>query len=441
MTSDIDGPQAWIIVVAVFWNNAHHWGILSSYGVFLAYFTSHSTFMGSRTLDYAFIGGLAASQALMISPLVTILHHRLGLRMTMAFGVILETAALLGASWSTKIWHLYLSQGVCFGWGLGIQYLSTTFLIPQWFDKNRSLAAGICTAGSGTGGLIYSLATHAMLVQFGIPWSYRILAIIQLVVNAICVLVIRDRNSQEVGAYQMPKINFRLYLRYEMWLFIGWSFFSVMGFMVIWFSLATYGRSIGLTSTQGSIATAVMNVGQMFGRPAVGLLSDRIGRINIAAFATCISGLLCLLLWVFARTYASLISFALLAGIFFGTFWTVVGPVAAEVVGLNDLQSGLAIMWLTCAIPATFGEAIGLELRTSGLREYLGTQLFTGFMYVGAFLCLVLLRSWKLRRHELDSLTTSATSTDVGTEEMAVVVHRPGKFYEDVRYVTSWGKV
>ena len=243
--------------------------------------------------------------------------------MTLALGVFLETAALLGASWSTEIWQLYLSQGVCFGWGLGMQYLSTTYLIPQWFEKHRSLAAGICTAGTGTGGIIYSLATHAMLARFDIPWSYRILATVQLAVNAICVLVIRDRRPQGVRTYEMPKINFQLYLRYEMWLFIGWSFFSVMGFMVIWFSLATYGRSVGLTSTQGSIVTAVMNIGQMFGRPTVGLLSDRIGRINMAAFATCISGLLCLLLWVFARTYASLTIFALFAGIFFGTFWTV----------------------------------------------------------------------------------------------------------------------
>jgi hypothetical protein len=29
ISSNIDGPQAWVMVVAVFWNNAHHWGILS----------------------------------------------------------------------------------------------------------------------------------------------------------------------------------------------------------------------------------------------------------------------------------------------------------------------------------------------------------------------------------------------------------------------------
>ncbi|GLA17667.1 hypothetical protein AnigIFM62618_004815 [Aspergillus niger] len=363
-SSEVDSKYAWVIVLAVFWNNAHHWGILSSYGVFLAYFTSHSTFPGSRALDYAFIGGLSASQALFISPIVSILHCRIGLKATMALGVLLETAAFLGASWSHEIWQLYLSQGVCFGWGLGLQYLSTTYLIPQWFSRHRSLAAGIATGGSGTGGLIYSLSTHALLARFGLGWSYRILAICQLVVNTTCLLVIRDRKTVAAPTRSFHTI-LRLCTRYEMWLYLGWSFFSVMGFMVIWFSLATYGRSVGLTLSQGSIVTAVMNIGQMLGRPAVGFMSDAVGRINIATFATFASSL-------------------------------VVGPLGAEVFALEDLQSGLTIIWLICSVPATFGEAIGLELRTSGRHGFLHTQLFTGFMYIGAALCLVLLRGWKI---------------------------------------------
>ena len=118
-------------------------------------------------------------------------------------------------------------------------------------------------------------------------------------------------------------VNLRLVKRYETWLFIAYGFFSVMGFMVIWFSLATYARSIGLTANQGSMVTAVMNIGQMFGRPAVGFFSDWTGRMNVTTFASFVSGLLCLLLWVFARTYAALTCFALFAGVLFGTFWTV----------------------------------------------------------------------------------------------------------------------
>ncbi|KAH8426143.1 uncharacterized protein LDX57_003884 [Aspergillus melleus] len=391
-----DGGYGWVIVFAVFWNNAHVWGILSSYGVFLEYFTSHSIFPHSRALDFALIGGLSASQALVISPLITTIHRRFGLRATIALGVLFETAALLGASWSTAIWQLYLSQGVCFGWGLGLQYLSTTAIIPQWFSKRRSLAAGITTAGTGTGGLIYSLAAHAMLDNVGRGWSYRILAIVQLVVNSICLLLLRDRSSAHATGRPGLSINFKLGKRYETWLFIAWGFFSVMGFMVIWFSLATYARSIGLTASQGSTITAVMNIGQMFGRPAVGFFSDKIGRLNVTTFASFVSGVLCLLLWVFAKTYAALTCFALFAGILFGTFWAAIGPLAAEVVGLEELQSCLTIAWLVCSVPATFGAAIGLELRTTGEHEYLHTQLFTGFMYIAASLCTLLLRGWKI---------------------------------------------
>ncbi|OJJ65488.1 hypothetical protein ASPBRDRAFT_60428 [Aspergillus brasiliensis CBS 101740] len=338
-SSEVDSKYAWVIVLAVFWNNAHHWGILSSYGVFLAFFTSHSTFPGSRTLDYAFIGGLSASQALFISPIVTILNRSIGLKATMALGVLLETAAFLGASWSHQIWQLYPSQGVCFGWGLGMQYLSTTYLIPHWFSRHRSLAAGIATGGSGTGAPARSF-----------------------------------------------HINPRLCTRYEMWLYLGWRFFSVMGFMVIWFSLARYGRSVGLSLSQGSIVTAVMNVGQMVGRPAVGFMSDAVGRINMATFATLVSGLLCLFLWTFARTYAALICFSFFAG--------------------------LTIIWLVRSVPATFGEAIGLELRNSERHEFLHTQLFTDFLYVGAALCLAILRGWKIgqvrkREQHQEGITTA----------------------------------
>ncbi|KAJ5330344.1 hypothetical protein N7476_000127, partial [Penicillium atrosanguineum] len=390
-----DGGYGWVIVAAVAANNAHHWGIVSCYGVFLAYFLSHSQFSDGSSLDYAFIGGLSASQALLIAPVAAIINRRLGLKVTMYLGILFETAALLGASWSTQIWQLYLSQGICFGWGLGLQYVSTIAIIPQWFTKKRSLAAGIAAGGSGTGGLIYSLAVNAMLERFGTGWTFRILAIVQLVVNSLCALILRDHNK--LTGTKTSSITLRqLSKQYELWLFLGWSFFSVMGFMVIWYSLDDFSRSIGLSAHQGSIVTAVMNLGQIFGRPGVGYFSDVVGRMNMATFATCLSGLLCLLLWTFSQSYAAILCFALLAGTVFGAFWTVVAPLAAEVVGLEYLPSFMTVVWLFCVAPATVGEPIGLELRTTGKYEYRHVQLFTGFMYIGATIFVIFLRQWKL---------------------------------------------
>ena len=84
-----------------------------------------------------------------------------------------------------------------------------------------------------------------------------------------------------------------------------------------------------------------------------------------------------------------------------GTFWCTVAPVSAEVVGLRNVPSALSLEWLVITLPSTFSEPIALEIvaRTGG---YLGTQLFTGFMYMAAVICLILLRGWKIG--ELDEI-------------------------------------
>ena len=66
-----------------------------------------------------------------------------------------------------------------------------------------------------------------------------------------------------------------------------------------------------------------------------------------------------------------------------------------EVVGMKDVASGLTPMWLALAIPCTFSEAIALTI-VKGTKSYLGTQLFTGLMYIAAACCLLVLRGWKI---------------------------------------------
>lgn len=64
------------------------------------------------------------------------------------------------------------------------------------------------------------------------------------------------------------------------------------------------------------------------------------------------------------------------------------------------------------SILSIVGEAIGLELRTSGDRPYLRTQIYTGFMYIGAALCAGLLRVWKARRVGKLEATTPTDAID-----------------------------
>ena len=346
-----DGGYGWVCVACTFFINAHTWGINSSYGVFLAYYLANDYYPGASALEFAFIGGLSISQALMISPIATYITRVYGTRTTLLLGVSLEVLALIGASFTHQVWQLFLSQGICFGFGMGFLFVGSVGIVPQWFTKKRSLANGIGTAGSGLGGMMYSLATNAMIESLGVEWAFRILGILACGVNVVCALLIKDRNKA-VGAVQLA-FDYTLFKRGEFWLLLGWGFFSMMGYITLLFSLPNYAVSVGLSSQQGSIVGAMLNLGQGLGRPLVGIFSDHAGRINLAGVCTFICGLFCFVIWIFAKSFGVLVFFAIIVGTVAGTFWTTIGPVGAEVVGLKELPSALSIVWIFLVLPTT----------------------------------------------------------------------------------------
>ncbi|OBT84632.1 hypothetical protein VE02_05476 [Pseudogymnoascus sp. 03VT05] len=395
-----DGGYGWVVVACVFMINAHTWGINSSYGVFLSYYLQHGFFPGASPLEYAFVGGLSIAMSQVVSPLATYLIRRWGIYIPLLSGIVLQTSALLGASFATSIWHLFLSQGVCFGLGMGLIFNATVGLIPQWFDKRRSFANSIGTAGSGMGGLIYSLATQAMIESLGLGWAFRILAICSCAVICTATLLIRDRNVAVGAIYNA--FDLRLLRRPQFLLTLAWACFSMVGYVNLLFSLPNYAVSIGLTATQASVVGAILNLGQGIGRPLIGYFSDSLGRINMCLFCTLGCGILCFALWIPAESYALLLVFALLGGGVAGTLWTTVAPVTAEVVGLSILPSALSLVWVSLVLPSTFAEVISLELRRDQKPIYRDAQVFTGMMYVGAAMVLWFVRAWKVREGETE---------------------------------------
>lgn len=355
---------------------------------------------------------------MLLSPLATFCVHRLGTNITLEIGVLLETASFIGASFTTATWQLYLSQGLCFGFGMGFLFVASVGVPPQWFTTRRSLANAIAAAGSGLGGLIYSLGANAMIDSIGLPWAFRTLGIICFVVNSTCAFVIRDRNKQIKP--NKAFFNYRYFANLDFLLLSCWTFLSILGYVVLIFSLANYARSIGLSSSQGSVISALLNLGQMIGRPPIGYFSDAVGRLNMAASMTFLSGLFALVIWIFSKSYGVLIFYAIIGGTVAGTFWATVAPVAAEVHGIKELSSVLSLTWLVVTLPAVFSEPIALEIITFNHGSYLGAQIFTGFMYIGAAVALWLLRARKLgdvERAVIRSENRGNTEGSIGAQE------------------------
>lgn len=227
----------------------------------------------------------------------------------------------------------------------------------------------------------------------GPGWAFRILAIISAVANTVCAVLLLDRNK-EIGTTQIA-FDWSLLRRWEYCLTVAWGIFHIMTYIVLLFSLPAYARSIGLTAQQGSVVGAMLNFAQAIGRPIIGLSSDKFGRLNVALVGSFLPAIFTFALWIPAKSYGLLIFSSLILGLTIGTFWTTVAPVNAEVVGLEHLSSALSIFWPLLIIPTVFAEPIALELRQNTGNIYIHAQIFTGFMFIGATLCMWFLRAWK----------------------------------------------
>ncbi|OJJ45871.1 hypothetical protein ASPZODRAFT_133743 [Penicilliopsis zonata CBS 506.65] len=319
-------------------------------------------------------------------------HRRLGLRFVMVLGTLLLSVALVGSSFASKIWHLFLSQGVFFGWGMGFLYLPALSALPAWFSSKRSLACGLAASGAGMGGLLYNLAAGYAVQKIGVAWSYRVFALVGLAVNLVCALVMKEWGGSSEHNHRYIRIHEFKHL--GLILIALWGIVTEFGYITLLYSLPAYAASIELDTQQGSMASAMLNLGLVVGRPLVGHFSDQYGRINVSMAMTGLCGVLCFALWMPATSYGLLLAFATLVGMICGTFWSAVSAVTAEVVGVQRVSPAFSLICIALVAPTTFAEPAALTLSTwSG---YQGTQIFVACMFLAGSLCLWLLRSWQL---------------------------------------------
>ena len=365
---------------------------MASYGVYLNYYLSNAIFTGASDISYAFVGGSNFGAALITAPGVNWLLRRFPTRTVMLSGCIIWAVGWISASFADTLWQLVLSQGVCIGVGLGLVWQPSTGVVSQWFQKRRSMAQGFTSAGSGVIGIIYSVSTTHMIEKLGLGWALRITGITSAVCLVLATLLIRDRNK--IVRPTIHPFDTEILRRYQVWMVLGWSVFSLLGYMVLLYTLGDFGRTIGLNERQSGIVITMVNLGTAIGRMFVGVISDRWGRVTVSGGCAALSGIACFAWWINTGDYGTLLAFGLVVGMIFGIYWATIAPISAEVVELKDLPSLLSLVWLTDVFPTLFSEAIALELRrpVSSSRPYLYPQIYSGLCYLVAAAFLLELR-------------------------------------------------
>ncbi|QLQ80458.1 hypothetical protein HG537_0D04580 [Torulaspora globosa] len=403
-----DGGYGWVVLIAFFLFNFCTWGANAGYAIYLNHYLEYDTFAGGTKLDYSAIGGIAFGAGLLFAPLITWFSHKCSVHITIAIGIVFQGLGLMLAAFSKKLWQLYLTQGLLISFGLAFIFIPCMTLLPQWFRKKRSVASGVGTSGSGLGGIIFNLAMQRITELKNVKWALITQFIICTSLSTLALMLTRTRRDVifKDKDFKIRIVDKQVFSKSCTWLLCGWISFTMLGYVILLYSLSAFTTSLGYTAKQGSIVSCMISVGNLFGRPVIGHLADRYGPISVGVVVHLIVAIFAWAMWIPCKNLATAIVFALIEGALMGTIWPTVGSIAARVVGLKKLDVTLGLSWLLLAIFSIPAPVIGLKLRTDqdGGKAYVNTAIFAGFGYFGAALCLFLLRGYIIARDRESSL-------------------------------------
>jgi MFS family permease len=352
------------------------------------------------------IGRVPAAQALaalLVGPLVGWLLDRIAAQIVMSVGAVLTA---IGIVMMARAGSFHDVIGGSFVTGVGLSastILPATMVISNWFGERRGTALGLTTAGMELGGMVIAMVAGHLDVVHGWRFAYAVLAIpLVVIVAPLYLIFVRTRPEQaapsaSVGqptpaeaASALPGLEVNEALRTRaFWMLVVLQFCFTFAIGGTFIHLVQYLISIGYTLRAGTMVVGFSLGLALIGKPAMGLLGDRIGGKNALA--------LCLLLGavntaslLLARMFWVLVIFTVVGGLT-GSAPIALGPmVQVETLGLKRYGSIAGLLAITFTLGAMMGPPIVgrlADLTGSYIVSFEICALVAAVGAVASFLC------------------------------------------------------
>ena len=352
------------------------------------------------------IGKVPAAQALaalVVGPFVGWLLDRIPAQIVMSIGAVLTAIGILMMARADSF-HGVLAGSVVTGVGLSAStILPATMVISNWFGERRGTALGLTTAGMELGGMVIAIVAGHLDAVYGWRFAYAVLAIpVVAIVTPLYLIFVRTRPEQTTpsasiakpgtaeSASSLPGLELSEALRTRaFWMLVVLQFcftFAVGGSFI---HLVQYLIGIGYTLKAGTMVVGISLGLALIGKPAMGILGDRIGGKNALA--------LCLLLGaantaflLLARTFWVLVIYTFVGGLT-GAAPIALGPlVQVETLGLKRYGSIAGLLTITFTLGAMVGPPIVGKLADATGSYTLSFEVCALVAFVGgvaSFLC------------------------------------------------------
>lgn len=212
-----------------------------------------------------------------------------GFRINLIAAAVLLAIGFFSASNIQSLMGIYLSYGVCCGFGVGLGYNTAISTIVKWFPDKQGLISGITLMGFGFGSMILGTVAGAMIQSMGWRVTFRIFAVAFAIVMVVGALLLRNAGAEfvaylsqgsskavtpaveEVGAAVMLR-------RRNFWIYFVWAIILSAAGLAIINSSATYAQLfVGENLTLAASIAGIVSIANGVGRVIFGGMFDKIG--------------------------------------------------------------------------------------------------------------------------------------------------------------------
>ncbi|XP_057570815.1 monocarboxylate transporter 7 isoform X1 [Hippopotamus amphibius kiboko] len=195
-----DGGWGWAVAVSFFFVEVFTYGIIKSFGVFFNDLMDSFDESNSRI---SWIISICVFVLTFTAPLSTVLSTRFGHRLVVVLGGLLVSAGMVAASFSRKVYHMYISIGVVSGLGYCFSFLPTVTILSQYFDKRRSVVTAVASTGECFAMFAFAPAITALKESIGWRSSLLFVGLLQLNL-VVCGVLLRPIVIRGPGTPETP---------------------------------------------------------------------------------------------------------------------------------------------------------------------------------------------------------------------------------------------
>ncbi|KAF8838483.1 MFS general substrate transporter [Paxillus ammoniavirescens] len=347
--------NAWMAVLGAFLALFCSFGQLNAFGTFQSWYSGHQL-SSMSPFDISWIGSLQLWTFFFLGGPIGCMFDAYGPTPLLCCGSIILVSSNILTSIAVHYYQYLLAQGILFGAGAAMLFYPSIACVATHFDEYRATAIGIASAGSGCGGVIYPIMLRYLFDSVGFGWTARISALMAAVLCITATLIVRPRLPTRKKAGLL--LDFRTIKDHRFLLLVAGSFFVCLGIFTPYFYISDYAESLGIPPNTAFYVLSAMNAGGVLGRIAPAWISDKIGRFNLLCPSAFLSGLICLVFWMFGKNLVAITVFAAVYGLLSGAFISVVTPCVAQISDIREIGTRIGALYTLISVPSLFGGPI-----------------------------------------------------------------------------------